>query len=62
MRLIDCREIRRAIWAGIAADVVDLGAIVFGVAMGQVGRTTGVLLGAAAVGAIGLGTVGLRSL
>lgn len=56
------REIRRAIWAGIAADVVDIGSLVFGVAMGQVGKTTGGLLGACAVGALGLGALGLRGL
>ena len=56
------RELRRAIWAGIAADVVDIGSLAFGVAMGQVGKATGGLLGAAAVGAIGLAAVGLLGL
>ncbi|KAH7068723.1 hypothetical protein FB567DRAFT_541059 [Paraphoma chrysanthemicola] len=56
------REIKRAIWGALAADVMDLGAIAFGVATGQVGKTPGILLGAAAIGAIGIGAVGLRNL
>ena len=53
---------RRAIWAGIAFDMMDIGSLAFGVAMGQVGKTTGGLLGAAAIGAIGLGALGLRGM
>jgi hypothetical protein len=55
-------EVGRALWTGAAADAVDIGSVAFGMAMGQVGRTTGGLFSAAAVGALGLGVVGLRSL
>ncbi|OAL53959.1 hypothetical protein IQ07DRAFT_640976 [Pyrenochaeta sp. DS3sAY3a] len=58
----DRREIRRAIWTGIAVDTVDIGSVAYAVAMGHVGKTTGGLLGAAALGAIGLAAVGLRGL
>ncbi|KAF2830570.1 hypothetical protein CC86DRAFT_163193 [Ophiobolus disseminans] len=56
------REMRRAIWAGIAVDAVDIASLAFGVAVGQIGNATGGLLGAAAVGALGLGAVGLGGL
>lgn len=56
------REMKRAVWAGLAADVVDIGSIVFGVAMGHIGRTPGGLLGGAALGGIALGSVCLRGL
>ncbi|KAF1845272.1 uncharacterized protein K460DRAFT_416553 [Cucurbitaria berberidis CBS 394.84] len=56
------REMRRAIWAGIATDVVDMGSLALGVAMGQVGKTAAGLLGAGAVGAVGLGAIALRGL
>jgi hypothetical protein len=60
--LTRCREIRRAIWAGLAMDLVDMGSIALSIGMGTVGKTTGVLLWAAALGTIGLGTLGLRGL
>lgn len=60
--LMFSREVSRALWTNVAADALDIGSLVFGVAMGQVGRTTGGLFGAAAVGALGLGVAGLRSL
>jgi hypothetical protein len=41
---------------------VDVGSIALGVATGQVGRTTGGLLGVAAISTIGLGILGLRGL
>ncbi len=56
------REIRRALWAGITADVVDIGIVMYALAIGDIGRATGGLLGAAAVGALGLGAWGLRGL
>lgn len=55
-------EMRRVLWAGIAADAVDIGSLAYAVAMGQIGRATGGLLGAAAIGALGLAAVGLRGL
>jgi hypothetical protein len=57
-----CREIRRALWAGIATDAVDIGSVALGFAMGHYGKTTGVLLGAVAVGSLAMGVVGLRGL
>lgn len=56
------REMRRAVLAGLMADVVDLGSIVYGISMGHIPQTAGGLLGAAAVGAIGLAGVCLRDL
>jgi hypothetical protein len=56
------REVSRALWTGVAADALDIGSLVYGIAMGQVGRTTGGLFSAAAIGALGLGIAGLRSL
>jgi hypothetical protein len=46
----------------MAADVVDIGSLAFALGMGQVGRTTAGLLGAAAVGALGLGGLVLKGL
>lgn len=56
------RELRRALWTNMAADVVDVGSVVYAVAMGHVGRATGGLFGAGAVAFIGLGAWGLRGL
>lgn len=62
MVLISGREMRRAIWAGVAFDVVDIASVAFGVALGQIGKATGGLLGAAAVASIGVAAVGLKGL
>lgn len=61
-RLTMCREIRRALWAGIATDAVDIGSVALGFAMGHYGKTTGGLLGAAAAGSLLMGVMGLRGL
>jgi hypothetical protein len=57
-----CREIRRALWAGIATDAVDIGSVAYGLAIGHYGKTTGGLMGAAAVGSLAMGVMGLRGL
>jgi len=44
------------------ADAVDIGSLAFWLAMGQVGKTTGGILGAAAAGAISLAALILRGL
>lgn len=56
------REMRRALWAGIAADAIDIGSLAYAVAKGHVGKPTGGLFGAGAVVFIGLGAWGLRGL
>lgn len=56
------REMRRAIWTGLAADVIDIGSLAYAVAKGHAGKPTGGLFGAGAVVFIGLGTWGLRGL
>lgn len=56
------REMRRAIWSGMAVDVVDVGSLVYAVAKGHVGKATGGLFGAGALFFIGLGAWGLRGL
>ncbi|KAJ4991999.1 hypothetical protein SVAN01_02594 [Stagonosporopsis vannaccii] len=56
------REIRRALWTGIAADAIDIGSLAYAVAKGHVGKPTGGLFGAGAVVFIGLGALGLRGL
>jgi hypothetical protein len=56
------REMRRALWANIAADAFDIGSVAYAVAKGHVGKSTGGLLGAGAMVFIGLGAWGLRGL
>ncbi len=56
------REMRRALWTGIAADAIDIGSLAYAVAKGHVGKPTGGLFGAGAIVFIGLGAWGLRSL
>ncbi|KAH8725062.1 hypothetical protein GQ44DRAFT_236866 [Phaeosphaeriaceae sp. PMI808] len=56
------REMKRALWAGIIADVLDAGSLTWAVARGQVGTTPGGLMGVAVMGAIALGVIGLRGL
>lgn len=56
------REMRRALWTGIAADAIDVGSMAYAVAKGHVGKPTGGLFGAGAVVFIGLGAWGLRGL
>jgi hypothetical protein len=56
------REMRRAIWTGIAADAVDIGSLAYAVAKGHAGKPTGALFGAGAVVFMGLGAMGLRGL
>ncbi|KAH7110780.1 hypothetical protein B0J13DRAFT_577417 [Dactylonectria estremocensis] len=56
------RNIKRALWVGIVADAIDICSVTYGFAMGEVGRTTGGILGTAAAGAITLATLILRGL
>ncbi|KAF3008452.1 hypothetical protein E8E13_003799 [Curvularia kusanoi] len=56
------RELRRAIWAGMAADAIDVGSLVYAVAKGHVGKPTGGLFGAGAIVFMGLGAWGLKDL
>lgn len=56
------REMKRAIWAGIAADAIDMGSLAYAVAKGHVGKPVGGLFGAGAVVFVGLGAWGLRGL
>lgn len=56
------REMRRAIWTGMAADAIDIGSLAYAVAKGHAAKSTGGLFGAGAVVFIGLGAWGLRGL
>ncbi|OSS54676.1 hypothetical protein B5807_01027 [Epicoccum nigrum] len=56
------RELKRAIWANMAADTIDIGSLVYAVAKGHVGKSTGWLFGAGAVVSMGLSAWGLRGL
>ncbi|KAF2468518.1 uncharacterized protein BDR25DRAFT_344244 [Lindgomyces ingoldianus] len=56
------REIKRALWAGIGTDAIDIGAIAFGVATGTVGKLPGAIFAGGAVAFIGLGALGMRGL
>lgn len=56
------REMKRAIWTGLAADAMDVGSLVYAVAKGHVGRPTGGIFGFGAVVFMGLGAWGLRGL
>ena len=56
------REFQRAIWTNVAADTIDIGCLVYAVAKGHVGKSTGGLFGAGAVVFMGLGAWGLRGL
>ncbi|KAK3300664.1 uncharacterized protein B0H64DRAFT_20278 [Chaetomium fimeti] len=56
------RAIRRAVWAGIIADAVDIGSLTFGFIMGEVGKPMAGIIGTAAVGAISLAALILRGL
>ena len=56
------REFQRAIWTNVAADTIDIGCLVYAVAQGHVGKSTGGLFGAGAVVFMGLGAWGLRGL
>ncbi|KIW01359.1 uncharacterized protein PV09_07130 [Verruconis gallopava] len=58
----DRKEVKRALWAGLAADALDIGSIVFAVASGQLSRTGAGLFGGGATAFVLLGVVGLRSL
>lgn len=56
------REMRRAIWTGMAADAIDIGSLVYAVAKGHALKSSGGLFGAGAVVFMGLGAWGLRGL
>ena len=56
------RELRRAIWTGMAANTIDMGCLAYAVAKGHVGVSTGGLFGAGFVVFMGLGAWGLRGL
>ncbi|KAF2262691.1 hypothetical protein CC78DRAFT_605740 [Lojkania enalia] len=56
------REIKRALWANIGADVVDVGSVLFGLATGTVGRAPAAIFGGGAAAFVILGVLGLRGL
>lgn len=56
------REMRRAIWTGLAVDAIDIGSLVYAVVKGHALKSTGGLFGAGAVVFMGLGAWGLRGL
>ncbi|OAL05590.1 hypothetical protein IQ06DRAFT_332045 [Phaeosphaeriaceae sp. SRC1lsM3a] len=56
------REIRRALWAGIVNDSVDIANLLFGFSRGEVSQTTGGIIGGAAIGAITLASWVLKTL
>lgn len=56
------REIKRALWANIGADTIDVCSVIFAVATGTMGKIPGVLFGGGAAVALGLGALGLKGL
>jgi hypothetical protein len=56
----DRRELKRALWAGVAADGLDIASCAYAVATGTLSRQAGALLGGGAVVFLVLGIVGLR--
>ena len=58
----DRKEVKRALWAGVAADALDLGATVFALSTSQLSKTGAGLFGGGATAFLLLGLVGLRSL
>lgn len=56
------REMRRALWTGLAADAIDVGSLAYAVTKGHALKSTGGLFGAGAVVFLGLGAWGLRGL
>lgn len=58
----DRKEVKRALWAGVSTDALDVGATVFALATGQLTRTGAGLFGGGATAFLLLGMIGLRSL
>jgi hypothetical protein len=58
----DTKEMKRALWAGLATDALDIGATVFALASGHLTRTGAGLFGGGAAAFLLLGTIGIRSL
>jgi hypothetical protein len=58
----DRKEVRRALWAGVATDAADVGVTALALATGQISRTGAGLFGGAAMAGLIVGLVGLRSL
>ena len=56
------REVQRALYAGLAIDLMDIGATTFAFATGQLGRFGAGMFGSAAASCAMLGIIGLRSL
>ncbi|KAF2494541.1 hypothetical protein BU16DRAFT_527613 [Lophium mytilinum] len=56
----DKRELKRALWAGLATDTLDLASCVFGLATGTLSKPAFGLLGGGAMVFMALGTIGLR--
>lgn len=54
------KEVRRALWANVAVDGMEAGAVVYAAAMGLMPRNAAILLGTGAVASVGLGLMGLR--
>jgi hypothetical protein len=57
----DRKEVKRALWAGVATDALDIGATVFALASGQLSRTGAGMFGGGATALVLLGAIGLRS-
>ncbi|EUC46995.1 hypothetical protein COCMIDRAFT_3990 [Bipolaris oryzae ATCC 44560] len=56
------REIKRALWAGIGADIIDFGCALFGSAIGTSSKASTALVAGGAVVSIIVGAVGMRGL
>ena len=58
----DRSELRHVLWANVAFDALDIGALAYGFATSAVSRTAVGLFGGGALSFIALGAIGLRSL
>ena len=56
------REIKRALWANIGTDCVDLASIAFGVATGTFGKTPALIFGGGAAASAVVGGLIMRSM
>ncbi|KAF2095227.1 hypothetical protein NA57DRAFT_79716 [Rhizodiscina lignyota] len=58
----DRSELRRLMWANVATDAMDIGALAYGFATGTVSRAGAVLFGSGALLSVAMGAIGLKSL
>ena len=58
----DRKEVKRALWAGVATDALDIGTTVFALATGQLSRTGAGMFGGAAAGLVLMGIYSLRNM